>query len=283
MSIPKDQHYIPRMLLKEFTDKEGNLSFYDKRHSDKGVRKRAPKNLFYERHLYTQVAEDGTQDASVETEFLAVLESQASPVIEKIISAARLGHPPNLSPVEKDIWLRFYYGLFSRVPDRLDVASDEVRQIVLARIHFASQLRPLIDLERSVRDNPEIMNRLLKNGSIQNLQMPLRPEMSEFLAKMSIVVAVIEELRPDRSFIIGSNPVVKMSHPERPHLSDLDLEVWLPLASDVAVFPSPWESDKVILANDRNIRAINKGIFQQSTVIAGCSRELIELVRGNAN
>ena len=93
MSIPKDQHYIPRMLLKRFTDKEGNLYCYDKRHPDKGVRKRAPKNLFFVRHLYTQVAEDGTQDALVETEFLAVLESQASPVIEKIISAARLGQP----------------------------------------------------------------------------------------------------------------------------------------------------------------------------------------------
>ena len=27
MSTPKDQHYIPRMLLKRFTDKEGNLYF----------------------------------------------------------------------------------------------------------------------------------------------------------------------------------------------------------------------------------------------------------------
>ena len=70
MNIPKDHHYIPRMLLKRFTDKEGNLYAYDKRHADKGVRKKGPKNLFFKRHLYTQVAGDGTRDVSVETEFL---------------------------------------------------------------------------------------------------------------------------------------------------------------------------------------------------------------------
>ena len=283
MSIPKDHHYIPRMLLKRFTDKEGNLYFYDKRHPDKGVRKRAPKNLFYTRHFYTQVAEDGTQDAAVETEFLAVLESEASPVIEKIINAARRGCPPNLSLNEKDIWSKFFFIQFSRVPDTLGRATDEVRQRVLAEIDLAGQSRPLNDLELSVQNSPETMERHLINGRIQNLQMSPSCEVTEFLAKMRIVVAVIRKLKPKRSFIIGSKPVVRLSFSEGSHVADPNAEVWLPLSRDMAISFCPGECDKVVSANDRHIRAINKSIFQQSKVIAGCSRELIEFVRGSAN
>ena len=73
---------------------------------------------------------------------------------------------------------------------------------------------------------------------------------------------------------------MKMSLNEQSHVSDPTVEIWLPLARDVAVSPCPGESDKVISANDRHIRAINRSIFQQSTVIAGCSRELIDSLLG---
>lgn len=280
MNRPKNQHYIPQMLLKRFTNQEGKLYVYDRSHPEKGIQKKDPKKTFVRRHFYTQVKEDGTRDVEVETEFLAPLESDASPVIEKIVKAARRGRPPNLSSDERDIWQNFFYTLFARVPDRIDKASDIVRKMMLARISDASQSRPLNELEQSVRDYPETMNRHLKNGSIQNLQMSPSHEASEFLAMMRIVVVVIEKLKLERSFIIGSNPIVNLSHPERSPLSDSSAEVWLPLARDVAVFPYLWESDTVIFANDSHIRAINTSVFQQSTVIAGCSRELIESLLG---
>ena len=282
MNRPKNHHYIPQMLLKRFTNQEGKLYVYDRCHPEKGIQKKDPKKTFVRRHLYTQVKEDGTRDVEVETEYLAPLESRVSPVIEKIINAARRGDPPDLSPVEKDILMKFFFIQFARVPDTQDRATDEVRQMILARIDFAGQSRPLNDLELSVQNSSEAMERHLMNGRIQNLQMAPSPEVSELLAKMGIVVAIIGDLKAERSFIVGSNPVVKLSHPERSNPSDPSVEVWLPLASDVAVFPCPWESDKVISANDRHIRTINRSIFQQSTVIAGCSRELIESLRGCA-
>ena len=283
MSIPKDQHYIPRMLLKRFTDKEGNLYFYDKRHPDKGVRKRAPKNLFYERHLYTQVEEDGTQDASVETEFLAVLESEANPVFERIVSAARRGDTPNLSPDEKNIWVEFTYIQFKRVPERREKHKEEIFQEIRREIEFIGQFQRFTDHKLSILDDEETMERLWRNISIQTVQKPLSKEGAAIFIEKRIGVAVIRNPKPKRSFVIGSNPVVKMSNPERSHLADPTVELWLPLARDVAVTPCPGERDKIISANDRHIRTINKSIFQQSTVIAGCSRELIELVKGSAN
>ena len=220
MSTPKNQHYIPQMLSRRFANQKGKLYVYDKSHPDKGVQKKDPKKTFVRRHLYTQLEEDGTRNVFVETEFLAPLESDANPVLKKIVSTARRGQTPNLSSDDKDIWLRFYFGLFARVPDRLDVASDEVRQIVLARIHFASQFRQLSDLELLVRDNPETMDRYLKNGSIQNLPMSPLGEVAGFLAETRIVVAVIRKPKPRRSFVVGSNPVVGLSHPDGSYIAD---------------------------------------------------------------
>ena len=275
MSKPKRHHYIPQMLSRRFADSGGILHVFDKRFPQKGIQKRTPKNLFVERDFYTQVDAKGTKDVSVETEFLARLESEARLVIEKIVSAGRRGNFPDLSPDEREILKTFFFTQFSRVPDTLDSATDEVRQMMHPNTDFAWQSRPPKVSELSVQNSSETMERHLMNARIQHLQMPRSLEMSGFLAKMGIVVAVIEELKPERSFIIGSSPVVQLSHSERSYLSDQDLEVWLPLARDVAVFPSPWEGDKVMSVNDKHIRTINKGISQQSTVIAGCSREII--------
>ena len=280
MSIPKDQHYIPRMLLKRFTDKEGNLYFFDKENPKRGIRKRAPKNLFHGRHLYTMVEEDGTQDASVETEYLAVLESEASPIIEKIVSGARRGFSPDLSSWEKDVWVTFFYKQFGRVPETRETHTEKIRQEILREIEFIGHFLPFTDRELSMLDDEETMERLFKNSAIQSVRLPTPKEVYEILSAKHICAAVVRQPKPKRSFVIGSIPVLKLSHPERSHLADPTVEVWLPLARDVAVTPCPGERAKLISIQDRHIRSINKSIFQQSTVIAGCSREIIESLLG---
>ncbi len=280
MSRPKNHHYIPQMLSKRFANQEGKLFVYDKHHPDKGVQKKDPKKTFVRRHFYSQEEEDGTRDVSVETQFLAPLESDASPVLEKITNAARRGNPPNLSPDEKDIWVRFFYNLFVRVPETRTNYKEELRQEILREIDFIRQFRPLTDLEQSMIDDEETMERLFRNSSIQSVRMTHVKEVFEILSEKRIGVAVIRKPKLKRSFVIGSNPVVKMSNPERSHLADPTVEVWLPLARDVAVSPCPGDRDKVVSANDRHIREINKSIYQQSTVIAGCSRDLIESLLG---
>ena len=283
MSRPKNQHYIPQMLSKRFANQEGKLYVYDKSHPDKGVQKKDPQKTFVRRHFYSQEEEDGTRDVSVETQFLAPLESDASLVIEKIVNAARRGQTPGLSSDEKDIWVKFSYNQFVRVPETRETYKEEVFQELRSELDFIGQFRPFTDHELSILDDEETMERLWRNSAIQSVRMTHAKEVFDILLEKRIGVAVIRNLKPRRSFVIGSNPVVKMSHPEQSHLSDPTVEVWLPVARDVAITPCPGEHDKVVSANDRHIREINKSIFQQSTVIAGCSRELIELVRGSAN
>ena len=282
MSKPKRHHYIPQMLSKRFADRDGILYVFDKRFPHKGVQKRTPRNLFVEGDLYTQLDEKGIKDVSVETEFLAPLDGKANPVIAKIVSAARRGNPPNLSPDEKDFWMKFSYIQFKRVPERREKHKEEIFQEVRREIDFIGQFRPFSDSELSILEDDEKMERLWRNISIQSVQEPLSKEGAEIFLEKRIGVAVIRNPKPKRSFVIGSNPVVQMSHPERFHLADPTAELWLPLARDVAVSPCPGESDRVVSANDRHIRAINRIVFEQSTVIAGCSRDLIESVRESA-
>lgn len=278
MSIPIRQHYIPRMLLKRFVDRDGKLHFFTNHAPDKGVLASTPENLFLQKHLYTQVDEVGTKDASVETSFLANLEGKADPIVEKIVSAARRGDTPNLSVAEKEVWVEFTYIQFKRVPERREKNKEEIFEEIRREIDFIRQFRRISDHELSILDDEETMERLWRNISIQSVQQPLSREGAEIFLEKRIGVAVIRKPNPKRSFIVGSNPVVKMSNPGRSHLADPTVELWLPLARDVAVSPCPGERDKVIYANDRHIREINKSISQQSTVIAGCSREIIESV-----
>ncbi len=282
MSIPKRHHYIAQMHSKRFADPNGILYVFDKRFPHTGVQKRTPRNLFVEGDFYTQFDDKGNKDVSVETEFLAPLEGKASPVIERIVSAARRGDPPNLSPDEKDVWVRFSYNQFVRVPEKREKYKEEILEEIRNEIDFIRQFRPFTDRELSILDDEERLERLWRNSSVQNARVT-SVKVAGVLSEKRIGVAVIRNPKPKRSFVIGSNPVVKMSNPGRSHLADPTVEVWLPLARDVAVSPCPGERDKVVSANDRHIRAINTSVFKQSTVIAGCSRELIEIVRGNAN
>ena len=280
MNTPVNHHYIPRMLSKRFANQDGKLHVYDKNYPHRGVQKKDPRKVFVKRRLYTQEEEDGKRDASVETEYLAPLESDASPIVEKIVNSARRGGPLNLSPDERRIWGEFYYNLFARVPDTLDTATDMAHQMVLAEIDFVRQSRPLNDSELSLQNSPETMERNLKKGRIQHLQRPHPEGVSELLSNMRFVVAVIRKPRPERSFIIGSKPIMNLTTLYRSYLIEPSATVWLPLARDVGVSFCPGESDKIISLQDRHIKPINRSVFQQSTVIAGCSRELIESVLG---
>ena len=179
MSRPKNHHYIPQMFSKRFANQEGKLYVYDKSHPDKGVQKKDPRKTFVRPHLYSQEEEDGTLDVSVETGFLAPLESDASLVIEKIISAARRGNPPNLSPGERDIWVTFSYVQFKRVLERREKHKEEIFQEIRREIDFIGHFRPFADHELLILHEEEKMERLWRNISIQSVQKPLSKEGAE--------------------------------------------------------------------------------------------------------
>ena len=74
-----------------------------------------------------------------------------------------------------------------------------------------------------------------------------------------------------KSFVIGSNPILKMSH-----LADTSSEFWLPIAHDIAITPyGSRHTEEISELEDQKVRSLNEKIFEQSTKIAGCSKKLL--------
>lgn len=284
MSRPKNQHYIPQMLSKHFANQEGKLYVYDKSHPEKGVQKKDPKKTFVRRHLYSQEEEDGTRDVSVETEFLAPLESDASPVIEKIISAARMKLVPELSAIEKRSFLTFFYYQMIRLPAVRNDFVDEVSEELTSYLEAESRVRPLNNYEQALLVEGDARERHLKNASVKTLRSsPVGKETIDEIVNGSLCVVAIKRPKPNRSFIISDFPYIRLTDRGLLYHDNRIIEIWLPLASDVAVALTPGRFDKLRVMKDRNREALNHGMFSQSTVIAGCSHGLIESIRRREN
>ena len=254
---------------------DGILHVFDRRYPEKGIQKRTPQNQYVENYLYTQVDSAGNRDSSVETEFLAQIESRASLVLRKIIVNARRGSPPNLTLEEKEAWVKYSYTQYSRVPETLNRHKDEIHQEVFDEMGFLGKIGFFTNNDFSILDNGETMERVWKNAQVESVR-KISDEALEVLIKKGICVAVIRNLKPTRSFIIGSNPVLRLGYPGPTYISDPTTEIWLMLARDVAITPCPGQSDRVISLNNRQVESLNGKIFKQSISVAGCSHKLIE-------
>jgi hypothetical protein len=277
MSFTKRQHFVPQMLLRRFVNTDGRLYFFNKNFPEKRVLASPPKDVFVQNHIYTERDKHGNKDNSLE-EMYAEIEGQANGIIEKIIVAARAKQTPNLSLDERAAWDLFFYYQFKRVPDfynNIKIMANFEQHMAAALIEFESKFRPLTDEERREFQNPNNLERIKKNALISSLSDP-GSEVQETLSRKGLGVGVIT--KPNKSFIIGSFPVVKLTYPGRENFNDPSVEVWFPISPDVAVTPIPEQGiEKIVqITGAHHVRAINLAISGQSTIIAGHSKALIE-------
>jgi len=280
--LPKRQHFIAQMLLQRFADEEGKLLFFSKQFPAKGVLCTTPGNLFCQTHIYTARDKNGVTDVRLERSY-ARLESLANAVIEKIVTSARAGRAPLLTAEERDIWALFFYNQWKRAPDfhRKFLETEKFEsQLKQATAAFEANVRRLTPDEKCDLRNPQWLERVKQNAMIHALT-PTSPTILAVLKEKGLGIATIR--KPGNSFVIGSFPVVKLAHPGGPHPADPAVEMWLPVAHDVAVSPAPLQSPAELLVeihDDSPVRHINAAIFSQSTAIAGRSQKLIaSLVR----
>jgi len=280
-TMSKRHHFVPQMLLRRFVDHNSNLYYFDKRFPSRGVLVSTSQNLFLENHLYTAEDKDGVKDVELESYF-SELEGRADHIIEKIVTAARKEQKPNLTSYEKEIWNLFFYYQWKRVPDyfrKIHALMDFDRSLHEAVTTFETEHRPFTDDERRNLQDPAWRDRIKQGAIVQALADP-GPLVETALSQKGLGVVVIQ--KPNKSFVIGSNPVLRLSLPGRSHLTDPTVEIWLPVAHDILVGPAPLPQQELVvgLREDRHIRYINESILKQSTVIAGRSKELISsLVR----
>lgn len=82
MQNSERHHYIPRFLIKNFTDTSGNLYVYDK--SKDRINSKPPKSIFFEWNRNTLNHYGGKSDAF--ESLYSDIDNQIAPVIEKILS-----------------------------------------------------------------------------------------------------------------------------------------------------------------------------------------------------
>ena len=276
MLVPKKQHFVPQMLLNEFTDDAGWLHWA--RIQDPVIRRARPAELFHKKHLYSTVSAAGAKDPVMER-FLSLLEFEAAQIIRVIIANVRAGRTPNLSPDQRSIWYFFFLVQWRRTPEnqRSCMSDAEVTEMLHDILDKVREKLPERASEIEALSQPEAIERTIRNVRVQSL-LRLSTEVMDVLERRSI--SILRITNPKKSFIIGSRPVVKMTSPGRTDLNDPSVEMWLPISSDIAMGAGQGGGavDLHLLSDARPVRQLNEAIAAQSGTVAARSPALVRSI-----
>jgi hypothetical protein len=263
------------MLQKRFVDGEGWLHGFSKGQPHRGVFRSRPANLFLETHLYSELGKDGGRDPRMELWF-SRLESQADPVIDKIVAAARSNREPGLTPEERAIWDLFLFMQWKRVPDlhrtvTTDCELDETLNQITAELR---EEYPQFKATLDALAHPAAKKRLFQNVRVGALSPP-SSEVKKVLRARGL--AILRITAPNKSFVIGNRPVVKLTVNGQSDLRDPTCELWLPVAPDVLVGLGTGGRDEklMFLGSGDPVRQLNLASVHQSTGFASSSPALI--------
>jgi hypothetical protein len=209
--------------------------------------------------------------------FLSVLESEAVSVVQSILQSARAGEVPVLSLEQKNLWYLFFLMQWRRTPETQTASVSDAEAVGMAE-EIMDELRaaaPHRSAEIEKLAAPEAMARLVRNVRVQTL-IQFSTEMMTVLQRRGI--AVLRIAKPNKSFVIGSRPVVRLgARAAHTHLSDTAVEMWLPIAADIAVGVGRGDGGiSLLLAEDGSpVRQLNLAIARQSGIIAAGSADLV--------
>ena len=296
---PKRQHYIPKMLLRNFCNDNDKLWVGDK--SQDKIYSTTPDNVFVESNFYTRYAFDRVPENCEYQEFsnaiekgyeyeeaLSALEGKADSVVRIIIELARKMKCPELSPEQETAFKQFVMALARRTPEsqkRVSLGGDrdifyEASKARADELNYNLPDREILYQDLRIRKLKECIesnvNARFAAGDRPNIQ----SEVARFCREVGLRVARI--CMPKRSFIIGSHglTIIPLDHKSSPMRGSL-----IPIAHDVVVQMTPFPDKKNLLCLDQGsdslVRTINKTTAAQSKIIAGRSEALIRsLMRG---
>jgi hypothetical protein len=270
---PKHHHYVPEMLQKRFVDADGWLHVYNRNHAPSGLYKGRPSSIFHQRHLYSEMLEDGTKDPSLERR-LSRLEHLANGVIEKVVASARQGRPASLSAEERDIWYVFLAIQWKRVPDLHDQITTDAEALVMfdELIARTRQDRPQWGSQLDAMAQPQARRRMLQNARVGSLG--TSPQIMEALRSRGM--AVVRITRPAKQFVLASRPVIKLTAPGKTDLHHPECELWLPVAHDVAIGLGQGRHQVTLHpAAAHHVRQMNLAAASQSSILASGSPQLV--------
>ncbi len=262
-SRSKRHHYVPRFVLEMFVDPNGHLHVFDRERQQ--LYKGSPNNVFFEKYLYRFLNPfTGENTNIVETE-LSRVETDAAPVIQKIIRSVGALRNPRLSGTDRHRWAKFYYTQSRRTPENLASCLEDDE-------HLDDRARAIgISLH-------EIDTAIKKRGLpffASGASAGLKEE--EFCNNVGLMSAFAVE--PTCGFVIGSCGI-----PLGSKEPDMFLRGWLPLSPNVAVRATVWPHREILVAIPSDprevVQRINLVTAKQSRVVAAKSEtDLRALIR----
>jgi len=229
MTTPKRHHFVPEMLQKRFVNRNGQLHAYRRESQEQFTT--SPGNLFVERQLYSSENDDGTFDPSLEQKF-SYLEGATDPLLERFVVAARVGRAPSMTREDKDLWDTFLYFQMKRVPEfhRTEAVSRSLADGMKTATRELIDRFPERRREIEGLTSGESGDRLKRNARIGALAERVGIVLEAFRQRGIFVIRIASHLQ--KSFVLGSSPVARLGSGP---LDDPNAELWLPIASDVAV------------------------------------------------
>lgn len=277
MNKTRRSHYVPKLLLSEFTDENGTLFFVNNCSHIPTVKSSSPTNLFVKRDLYRHDGELIDVTTDVEAQF-GKLETLFAPIHQEIIKSIRKGLPPTIDPKSKSILIDFIVAQSRRTLDQKNRMHKTAEEIIARRMRSAKQeieeaYGPLTPEEEEwIGSNAqeEYVQLIQLNGmatSNPNIQFQLQQREFHYLRIQ----------KHEFSFVIGSNPVVWYQDMDRMIPNSQVKDVFLAISSDIALklAAGSREPRVVNLFDGDSVREWNEKIRDQSLMIAGRSKLLM--------
>ena len=283
-AFPKSQHYVPTTLLNRFCDKGRWLWVGRRGRSD--VFRQRPEKAFVKKHVNTRYAYDGAPPSAEYENALGDFESNAAPVINRVVDCARRLEPIELSPADVIALQRFVFAQACRTPESQERVSRELSDDDLYSVirEDAEEVgyekfpgRNAFFADSEWREFAEHIRHNIDASFAAGADPRSDAEWQKFAAETGIRFAVAHGTKT--SFAIGSHGITKCDD----RLADGYLAgAVLPIAHDVLAHVTPWPCTPglLVLGNTTEsshvIGAVNKATAAQSLMIAGNSEMLIQ-------
>ena len=269
MSDPKRHHYVPQVLLENFTDSDGWLHICNKS-SLKAYRTRCDK-AFVRKHYYSETDSFGSRDSKMEL-YLAEIEGKIAPVLSKLIRSSKSSENPRLNSNEKALWDKFLLLQYRRVPDLRDAKSKKNALKNYEQITNRLKLKfpaKVSEIEKFETDSEKL--RMIDNAYVKMLELRFG-KAEKVLASRGIILLKSAQ---KKQFIIGSRPVIQMNMGDGKTLVDNFSEMWLPISSSLTVgVGTQWEKEKILELGHTGMRYFNEAIARNSSEFASASSKL---------
>jgi len=277
MIASANHHFIAQAILRNFCFNGNQLFFFSKNSQRQEIETRNIQRVFKKRHLNSYPRLDGSKDDSLEKFFAKNFDEHINEVV-KIADASVLGNKKfQLNEEVFAFFVQFLYNHIKRSPDFHDpvvaeASRDEFFDDALS--DFQEKYGSVPHQELKDLYSPEVRKRIVERSRVVNLSTQ-STEILEILAEMTAVIATPEHSKAQ--FIIGSNPVARLSNSGKTHLQKDNVELWTTLKPNLAIglvkVPRPI---KAIRISNMKVQRLNRQLFRQSSSVASSSKELLQ-------